>query len=632
MATCGTGTYVVDPSSGLAGFYAAKIEQLRGSVDDFVSSQYSKLITAAEADFDAGVSQERYAFTWPSEPPFSEPNNPSGLDQGSVSYTSPADADTTGYDGEMPAASYDEAPTFSEAESEFDQYPAPSERTITAPSSRSLDDIEFATYAGFTLPTAPTLDDVTIDAAPTLTIPSFTAQLQDVAISEPEANYTYDSTDYSSTLLTALQSTLDDWLTDGSVGFPDAIWEALQFVATTRIFQVNARATSEATRDWTSRGWDDIDYVLEWRKLEAQQRNQNAANRHAREVAILDEELQLQTLKAAIAQGVVLEQVLINKWNLAAQRLLAAARIAVEVAVILMRARVARFNARVQQYSARAQAWRIQIEANLEQLTAARAQIEGQKTLGRLDLQVVETYGAGVSAAKKEIEAYRSYVRGMQSVSDTNQAVVDQFAADVDAFEAEIRSYAEDWNVYGAKSDAEGAKWDFVDRLTQAFGSRIRAHATEVGGETAKVRTDAAIHGLESEQVRMSGDIFSSKVVDDIARMDTLATQYSLDLEKLQTENAWTRSMNRIEQAIGRVKVSDDQAAATEQMQRARLRAGELGTAAQAAQVMLGSVSQSLSQVDAAAFQAMNFSARSGLTLSESNSRSCKWSIEGNTS
>lgn len=114
-------------------------------------------------------------------------------------------------------------------------------------------------------------------------------------------------TAYFPDFATRMRTACDDWIyntiTSGQTGIPTAVENQIWERARSKELLDSQRARSDLTAQWASRGWSMPPGVLAQQLMEVDQVTTNKVSQHARDVAIKQAEIVIDSVKFAIEQG-----------------------------------------------------------------------------------------------------------------------------------------------------------------------------------------------------------------------------------------------------------------------------------------------------------------------------------------
>lgn len=495
------------------------------------------------------------------------------------------DLDIAPFDDNPPVINYGTAPT-----------PFVGQLPDAPPVNLSFDDPTLVVN----LPAPPDLLSLSVVKFDGLNLPVFDAEAPELIAVEPTIREYVPGAQYTSGLLTALQSTLLDRITSGGTGLtPDvenAIWD--------RGREREARSKQDAI--------DSLDqmeslgfafppgiYLDARLKIETETAYQNAG--HSREVMIQQSTLMLDNVKTALTLSVDLEGKLIDYTNSVENRIFESVKYATEAGVQIYNAKVQAFAAMTETYKAKVQIYTALIQAEVSKVDAYRAQISAEEAKASINQSLVAQYKVQVDAALSNVEIYKAEIEGIQAKATIERTKVEVFGAQVSGFTAQVNAYTAGVEGFRATMAAEATKQDVYKSQVEAFTARIGANTAQINSRIAAY--EGLIAGKTAEY-----DGYKAAVAGESARVDAIAKTSSViaDTYKSQVEGI---------SAFNEVLTKQWQATLDQQQQTARI---GIDAAKANAELYVSTRSIALdaaktgaqvaAQIGAAAINAVNFS------------------------
>lgn len=396
---------------------------------------------------------------------------------------------------------------------------APAALTATPPTLPALPEVTTPVADPLDLPTVPTLLGINIPGAPTLTMPAFDATLA-VAPTAPANSFAFAEAGYSSPLLASLKSILQSWVDGAATGLAPAVEQAIWDRGRRREQTTLARRSDEALRDFATRGFTKPPGALAVALSEALQAAQDADQAVSREIMIKQAELEQANRQFAFETAFKLESALVEYQNRIAQRAFDAAKYAQEAAIQIYVAQVQGYGAEVQAYGERARVFKTLIEAELAKLEVFKAELEGQKLIGDLNVQAVEIYKARITAAVSLVEVFKARIEAANLTLQGNKIRIDGFAAEVQAYDSAVRAKAAEYQGYATLMQAEVARIDMFKGQVDAHRGLIEGYkaGVEAQVEAKKIEIEVAqrvpleIHKTQAEVFRIGTEAEARRV------------------------------------------------------------------------------------------------------------------------
>jgi hypothetical protein len=281
-------------------------------------------------------------------------------------------------------------------------------------------------------------------------LPAFPALADLLNIPIPTEHFSFTPGQYQDDMLAAVKSTIRGMMS-GQFVLPEPAATALRNRAYDAANREEARATDAAYGEFAARGFDEPPGMLRERLAEVHDTARQARMGANRDVYVQDQQIAQENLRAGVAAGVQLEQVLVGLFTAQEQLQLEAAKFALDIAVRI-------FETRIRQLVA------------LGELTAAQAQV----------------YTAKVQAL---LGFYRAQIEKYDSDTKRIEVKKDGFVANVELFKAkaqvsQIASEA-DARAFTLKLERERAKVDTALKEAEQNFEQIR-YVTTLAQEARK--------------------------------------------------------------------------------------------------------------------------------------------------
>lgn len=411
-----------------------------------------------------------------------------------------SDLDVAPFDVDPPSIVYGAAPAVF------------SETAPVAPSINLTFDDPTLTVA---LPARPDLLSLEIVPFDGLNLPTFDADDPVLTAVEPSIREYTPGAAYTSALLSALQTSLLDRITNGGSGLgvnaENAIWD--------RGREREARSAQEAIiglERMETLGYAFPPGVYLDARTRILTETDYAQRGHSREVMVESARLELDNVKHALTTATNLEQVLINNANNVEQRLFEATRYATEAGVAIYNAKVQAFGAMVDHYRAKVQVYEAQVRAEVSRVDAYRAQISAEEAKAQVNRALIEQYKVEIDAALSNIEIYKAEIAGIQTKADIERTKVMVFGEQVKGYVAQINAYTAGVEGFRASIEAEGTKARVYTSQVDAFRAQVDASARSIEARVAAYRGR-----IDASNARWEG--YRTQAQAEASRVDSLA-------------------------------------------------------------------------------------------------------------
>ncbi len=408
-------------------------------------------------------------------------------------YVAPtAPVEPSGLTVTMPAAPDTTAPT------------APDALSATLPVKPTLATVDTPVEDDYVLPTAPTLTAYNIPEPPTLSLPSFTATLA-AAPDAPANTFEFVETAYTTTLLTAIQTVLLEWVNGASTGLNSAVEAAIWNRGRARVALATGRKRLQAIREFATRGFTKPAGALSIELEAADQEAQNIEVAESREIAINQANLEQANRHKAMEMAIGAEGMMITYKGLVAARAFETAKYAQQVALDIFDGLVRKYQADAGAYETEARVYKTRIEGELAELEIYKAELEGQRLIGTLNQQQVEVYKSQLAAVETIIEVFKARVEAANLSLQSNKLLLEGYATEVNAYDGLVKAKAGEYQGYETQVRAIGV-------IADVYGKEVAAEAT---------RVEAGLKLLDSRT-----KVFEAQIKGEVGRVDAETEAY----------------------------------------------------------------------------------------------------------
>jgi hypothetical protein len=437
-------------------------------------------------------------------------------------YVSPtAPVEPTGLTVTMPEAPDTTAPT------------VPDALAATLPVAPELATVETPEIDAYALPAVPSLTAYTIPSAPTLSLPTFTATLA-AAPDAPENTFEFTETAYTSTLKTALQTVLLEWVNGASTGIDATVEAAIWNRGRARVAIATARKRNQAIREFATRGFTKPAGALAIELEAADQEAQNVETAESREIAINQANLEQANRHKAMEMAIGHEGTNITYTGQVAQRAFDAAKYVQEVGLQIFDGLVKKYQADAGAYETEARVFKTRLEGELAELDIYRSELEGQRLIGTLNQQSVEVYEAQLSGVETLVEVFKGRVEAANLSLQGNKLLLEGFATETQAYDSLVRAKASEYQGYESQVRAIGVLADVYGKEVQAeatraetgiklLDSRTKVFEAEVKGEASRVDSETEAYKAEVLLLKADADTRIAVATQLIARAQELS-------------------------------------------------------------------------------------------------------------
>jgi hypothetical protein len=362
-----------------------------------------------------------------------------------------------------------------------------------------------------------------------LNLPTIDYTVPELTVVAPSVVAYTPGTEYTSSLLSTLKTSLEDRITNGGTGLnPDvenAIWD--------RGREREARAMSDAILSLEQ--MESLGYALPGgvyldARLKIATENANANMGLSREIMIKQAELELTNVLKALDTASALEAKMIEYANQTEQRLFDAARYATEAGVAVYNARVQAYAAYVDAYKAKVQVYTAQVQAETAKVDAYRATIAAEEAKAQINVALVQQYKVQADVALSAVEVYKARIAAIQSKAEIEQLKVAIFGEQIKGYTAKVNAYTANVEGFRASIQAEGTKQEAFRSQVDAYKAQVEAGAKVADARIAEYRGRIEAKSVEWDGYKAIAAAEASRAQSINAVNQTVAETYKAEV------------------------------------------------------------------------------------------------------
>ena len=391
------------------------------------------------------------------------------------------------------------------------------------------------TAPNLVMPTLPTLADINIPDFEGLKMPTFDADAPDFLATALPGLLQWTEPKYHPVIIEEVIEIIRR-LWSGGMGLPPAVEQAMLERAAAREDLVADREIAAVSNDFSSRGFTLPTGMQAAR--EDQMRQDLAVKKLAlnRELTIKIAEWQIENVRFAVQQGIAVENVFVNLFLNAAQRMFEAAKFQVESQLNIYNAQVALFNARMSAYQIKASVFDTLVRAEMSKVEIFKARIDAEVARGQINEQRVKVYVAQVGALQSEIDIFKAKMEAARIESELIRNQIEIYKADVSAYAERIQAEKVRFDAYEAQVKGEAAKAGIIDAEARAYSALISGKAT-IADINVK-QAELVIHKNEARIKTYIADIDAekAKIQAQLAVIEANAKAYTADTQRFTAQ------------------------------------------------------------------------------------------------
>jgi hypothetical protein len=454
------------------------------------------------------------------------------------------------------------APEFTDQMVPIDlSFAVPDALNANAPVAPTLNGVVVPDAPDIVLPDVPSLMGISVPAAPLLALPTFTAVTPDSPLA-PDYIFSFSEQAYTSGLLTDLRSTLNAWVNGASTGLSPDVEAAIWNRGRDREITASGRKVAEAMRSFARLGFTKPPGALALEIAQGLQDSQSTLVDQSRDVMVKQADLEQSNRKYAFDTAWKVEEGLINYNSQIAQRSFETAKYVQQIGIDIYRETVARYSADIQAFAARVEAFKASLQAELSKLDVYKAELEGQKLIGDLNMQAVDTYRARITAAQSLVDMFRARVEAANTEATVNKTAIEGYSAMVGAYAETVRAKAAEYDMYATRVKAEVSKADIYNIQASAYGQRVNGFKTAVDALVAQKNIEIKVgQEVPLDVFKSLTDAYRTSVSAETERIGALVKAYSANTDVFSAQVRGEQS--RIDSEVAVMRADTDISKAT---------------------------------------------------------------------
>lgn len=452
-------------------------------------------------------------------------------------------------------------PTFTEASPTINLPSTPAPLDVSDPGDAPTvqSEFDFPDAVSVTLPTVPTLEELSLPTAPVIDLPSFELDIPVIpsTLTPPGLIFEFTEEEYSSSLMSSLTAELLDRIQNGGTGLSPTIEQAIWDRARNREDQNAIRSENQIKVEQASQGFSRPQgaHFAALDQLAQETQNKNADL--SREIAIKQADLEQRNIEFAMQTALSLEQSWLQYHNQVQQRAFDSEKFVQEAALALYEADIKKFGLQLEVYKTYSQAFESRVKAELAKAEIFRTELEAQKLIGDINEQKVKLYEAQLSGIRTSVDVYIAQVGAIKTQIEAESLKIQNFKSLVDVFATQVAAKKSEYDMYTSAVNGEMAKIQIYDSKVKAFVSRVDAYSKQVDTESKRIDSDIQVEGLrlkdylarleaavqqskaqatlssaKVDAFRGEADMYRAQVGAESSRVDAESKVYDLQIQK----------------------------------------------------------------------------------------------------
>jgi hypothetical protein len=310
------------------------------------------------------------------------------------------------------------------------------------------------------------------------------------------------------TQMAAIEAKLTTYLAGGT-GLDATVETAIYERSRTKQDAEARRVRDAAYADAAANGFTLPPGMLQASVRRARQAGADNLAQSAREIVVLQAELEQKNLQWAVGMSADLRKTLLASALSYHQNLVTINGQAIEyaksvVGMIVEAYNVAAraFGVQLEAYKAEAQVYDTRLKAALAGIEVYKIEVQALEALTNIDRATVEVYKARIDALQAYASVHKARVDAVVSEAQLEKLKLDLFGAQVQEFGARAAAKRDEWLAYRAGIDGEQAKVQLYQVQAQVHASRMQGFRIEVDAKAEVVRAQAITNQARAENFR----------------------------------------------------------------------------------------------------------------------------------
>ena len=200
------------------------------------------------------------------------------------------------------------------------------------------------------------------------------------------------------------------------------------------------------------------------------------------------------------------------------------------------------FNAAMNVYSIKAQVFKTNIDAKLALLDAYRIQLDGQKVIGEINAQAVQSYNVAVQAVGAQTEIYKAQMSGAQVQAQIITSQIEVYRTDVQAYAEKLGAQKVAFDAYKTQVEGEVAKAGILDVDARVFTALVAAESTRADTYFKGVDAKIAVFRANNDQYGLQLERTKTELQAKLAKVQARAQVEGLNIQYLSVQNDANRA------------------------------------------------------------------------------------------
>ena len=351
--------------------------------------------------------------------------------------------------------------------------------------------------------------------------------------------------------MTALNDRLDE-LMQGGTGLNQSVENAIYERSKTKTNAEARRIQQAALSDMAARGFTLPTGALTSALQQARQAGADNNAQAARDIVVLQAELEQKNLQFAITTSAGLRTMIVNASAAYMQHVVSIFSQSTEYAKSVFANTVEIYNATVRYYSAQMELYKGQVSIYQAKISAAAAKVEIYKAeisalqaLTQVDMAKVNMYKAQIDATSALIGVFRAQIDAVLGKVSLEKTKIEIFQAETQAFGAQAQAKNSEWNGFTAQMSGEESKARMFMSEVSAFNSEVEGYKARIEAKIGTARAQSETNQgrianynakIQAYNARVSAESAKTQAHNENNRMEITAFEKEISAFNMETQ------------------------------------------------------------------------------------------------
>jgi len=314
--------------------------------------------------------------------------------------------------------------------------------------------------------------------------------------------------------MAAIETQLATYMAGGS-GLNPAVENAIYERSRSKADAEARRVRDGALKDMAERGFTLPTGALTSAIQQARQAGADVNAAAAREIVVMQAEMEQKNLQFAVSTSANLRTTLLNASLSYMQNLVTINGQAIDYAKSVVGMVVETYNiaqkvfaSRLDAYRADAAIYETQLKSAMGAVEMYKAEIEGFSALVGADRQQVEVYKARIDTLQTLSNVYKSQIEATVAEAGLEKLKLELFQAQVQAYSSQVNGKNAEWQAYQSELAGETAKISVYRAEVDAYQAEVQGYKAIIDAKVAAVQAQSAQNSAITQQNVAAQDVY----------------------------------------------------------------------------------------------------------------------------